>query len=83
MPVADRGGEPWLWVPGRRLKGVVSHLAEGRILMGQELAGYGLVVDADFRMNAPPYDPRPRAATPTTGSSPTRPSSSSNSVRSR
>lgn len=47
----DRG-EPWLWVPGRRLKGVGSELAEGCFLMGDELAGYGLVVDADVRMNS-------------------------------
>ena len=46
------GGEPWLWVPGRRLKGVSSSLSEGCILMGDELAGYGLVVDADVRMNS-------------------------------
>ncbi|MGH3798435.1 MAG: hypothetical protein ACRDSP_26630 [Pseudonocardiaceae bacterium] len=46
------GGEPWLWVPGRRLKGVGSTLSEGCILMGDELAGYGLVVDADVRMNS-------------------------------
>lgn len=45
------GGEPWLWVPGRRLKGVGSTLSEGCILMGAELSGYGLVVDADVRMN--------------------------------
>jgi hypothetical protein len=44
-------GEPWLWVPGRRLKGVGSTLSEGCILMGDELAGYGLVVDADVRLN--------------------------------
>lgn len=48
------GGEPWLWVPGRRLKGVGSDLDEGRVLMGAELAGYGLVVDADVRMNGVP-----------------------------
>ena len=46
-------GEPWLWVPGRRLKGAGSTLSEGCILMGAELSGYGLVVDADVRMNAP------------------------------
>ncbi len=45
-------GEAWLWVPGRRLKGVGSDLAEGCILMGDELAGYGLVVDADIRMSS-------------------------------
>lgn len=45
-------GEPWLWVPGGRLKGVGSTMAEGCILMGDELAGYGLVVDADVRMNS-------------------------------
>jgi hypothetical protein len=46
------GGEPWLWVPGRRLKGAGSTLSGGCILMGDELAGYGLVVDADVRMNS-------------------------------
>lgn len=46
-------GEPWLWVPGRRLKGVGSTLWEGCILMNPELSGYGLVVDADVRMNGP------------------------------
>ena len=45
-------GEPWLWVPGRRLKGVGSTLWEGCILMDAELSGYGLVVDADVRMNS-------------------------------
>lgn len=45
-------GEPWLWVPGRRLKGAGSDLSEGCILMGDELAGYGLVVDADVRMSS-------------------------------
>jgi len=45
-------GKPWLWVPGRRLKGAGSTLGEGRILMGAELAGYGLVVDADVRINS-------------------------------
>lgn len=44
-------GEPWLWVPWNRLKGAGSNLAEGCILMGEELAGYGLVVDTDVRMN--------------------------------
>ncbi|MGH3811963.1 MAG: hypothetical protein ACRDUV_05840 [Pseudonocardiaceae bacterium] len=44
-------GEPWLWVPGRRLKGVGSDMSEGCILMGDELAGYGLVIDADVRMS--------------------------------
>jgi hypothetical protein len=44
-------GEPWLWVPWHRLKGVGSDMSEGCILMGEELAGYGLVVDADVRMN--------------------------------
>ncbi len=44
-------GEPWLWVPGRRLKGVGSDMSEGCILMGDELAGYGLVVDADVRIS--------------------------------
>lgn len=43
--------ERWLWVPGRRLKGAGSDLSEGCILMGDELAGYGLVVDADVRMS--------------------------------
>ena len=45
-------GERWLWVPGRRLKGVGSDMSEGRILMGDELAGYGLIVDADVRMSS-------------------------------
>ena len=45
------GGEPWLWVPRRRLKGVGSTMSEGCILMGTELSGYGLVVDADVSMN--------------------------------
>jgi hypothetical protein len=44
-------GEPWLWVPWQRLKGACSDLAEGCILMSEELAGYGLVVDADVRMS--------------------------------
>jgi hypothetical protein len=44
-------GEPWLWVPWQRLKAASSDLAEGCILMGEELAGYGLVVDADVRMS--------------------------------
>ena len=46
-------GEPWLWVPWQRLKGAGSDLAAGWgcILMGEELAGYGLVVDADVRMS--------------------------------
>lgn len=43
-------GEPWLWVPWQRLKGASSDMAEGCILMGEELAGYGLVVDTDVRM---------------------------------
>jgi len=43
-------GEPWLWVPWNRLKGVGSDMSEGCILMGEELAGFGLVVDADVRM---------------------------------
>jgi hypothetical protein len=47
----DRG-EPWLWVPGRRLKGVGSDMSEGCILMGDELAGYGLIVDTDVRMSS-------------------------------
>ena len=45
-------GEPWLWVPGRRLKGVGSTLWEGCILMGAELSGFGLVVDGNVRMNS-------------------------------
>lgn len=45
------GGEPWLWVPWRRLKAASSDLSEGCIVMGEELAGYGLVVDADVRMS--------------------------------
>lgn len=44
-------GEPWLWVPWNRLKGVGSDMSEGCILMGEELVGYGLVVDADVRMS--------------------------------
>jgi hypothetical protein len=44
-------GEPWLWVPWNRLKGAGSDMAEGCILMGEELAGYGLVVDTDVRMS--------------------------------
>lgn len=44
-------GEPWLWVPWQRLKGVGSDMSEGCILMGEELVGYGLVVDADVRMS--------------------------------
>jgi hypothetical protein len=44
-------GEPWLWVPWNRLKGVGSDMSEGCILMGEELAGFGLVVDADVRMS--------------------------------
>lgn len=47
------GGELWLWVPGRRLKGAGSTLSDGCILMGPELSGYGVVVDADVRMNGP------------------------------
>lgn len=45
-------GEPWLWMPGHRLKGVGSDMSEGCILMGDELAGYGLIVDADVRMSS-------------------------------
>ena len=45
-------GEPWLWVPERRLKGVGSDMSEGCILMGDELAGYGLIVDTDVRMSS-------------------------------
>ncbi|MGA9312119.1 MAG: hypothetical protein WBV74_17385 [Pseudonocardiaceae bacterium] len=44
-------GEPWLWVPWQRLKGASSGLSEGCILMGEALAGYGLVVDVDVRMS--------------------------------
>lgn len=33
------------------MKGAGSTMSEGRILMGDELAGYGLVVDADVRMS--------------------------------
>ena len=44
-------GEPWLWVPWHRLKGAGSDMAEGCILMGEELAGYGLVVDTDVRIS--------------------------------
>ena len=44
-------GEPWLWVPWQRLKAASSDLAEGCILMGQELVGYGLVVGADIRVS--------------------------------
>jgi hypothetical protein len=44
-------GEAWLWVPWQRLKGAGSDLAEGCILMGEELAAFGLVVDADVRMS--------------------------------
>ena len=45
-------GEPWLWVPGRRLKGVGSDMSQGCILMGDELVGYGLIVDTDVRMSS-------------------------------
>ena len=45
-------GEPWLWVPWQRLKGVSSDMSEGCILMGEELAGYGLVVDVDVRVSS-------------------------------
>jgi hypothetical protein len=44
-------GEPWLWVPWSRLKGASSDLAEGCILMGEELADYGLVVDANVELS--------------------------------
>jgi hypothetical protein len=44
-------GESWLWVPWNRLKGVGSDMSEGCILMGEELAGYGLVVDADVQLS--------------------------------
>lgn len=50
MRLIDQG-EPWLWVPGRRLKGVGSDMSEGCILIGAELASYGLVVDADVRIS--------------------------------
>lgn len=43
--------EPWLWVPWNRLKGAGSDLSEGCILMGEELAAYGLVVDADVQLS--------------------------------
>lgn len=45
-------GETWLWVPWQRLKGASSQLPEGCLLMGEELAGYGLVIDADVRMSS-------------------------------
>jgi fluoroacetyl-CoA thioesterase len=45
-------GEPWLWVPWQRLKGTGSDMSEGCILMGEELAGYGLVVDVDVRVSS-------------------------------
>jgi hypothetical protein len=44
-------GEPWLWVPWNRLKGVGSGMSEGCILMAEQLAGYGLVVDADVQLS--------------------------------
>ncbi|MGH3773099.1 MAG: hypothetical protein ACRDRW_17185 [Pseudonocardiaceae bacterium] len=44
----------WLWVPWQRLKGVGSDMSEGCILMGEESAGYGLVVDADVRVGNRP-----------------------------
>jgi hypothetical protein len=44
-------GEAWLWVPWNRLKGVGSDMSEGCILMGEELAGYGLVVDVDVQLS--------------------------------
>jgi hypothetical protein len=44
-------GESWLWVPWNRLKGAGSTMSEGCILMGEELAGFGLVVDVDVRMS--------------------------------
>ena len=44
-------GEPWLWVPWQRLKAASSDLADGCLLMGEELAGFGLVVDADIRVS--------------------------------
>jgi hypothetical protein len=52
-------GESWLWVPGLRMKGVGSDQGEGCILMGAELAGYCLVVDADVLMsNSHVYSPQ-------------------------
>jgi hypothetical protein len=45
-------GEAWLWVPWQRLKGASSQLPEGCLLMGEELAGYGLVIDADVRISS-------------------------------
>lgn len=52
-------GEPWLWVPGLRMKGVGSDQSEGCILMGAELAGYCLVVDADVLLsNGHVYSPQ-------------------------
>lgn len=44
-------GEAWLWVPWQRLKAAGSDLSEGCLLMGEELASYGLVVDVDIRMS--------------------------------
>ncbi|HEV7827734.1 MAG TPA: hypothetical protein VGP04_02575 [Pseudonocardiaceae bacterium] len=44
-------GESWLWVPWNRLKGVGSDMSEGCILMGEKLAGFGLVVGADVRIS--------------------------------
>ena len=44
-------GEPWLWVPWNRLKGAGSNMSEGCILMDEELASYGLVVDADVQLS--------------------------------
>lgn len=44
-------GEPWLWVPWNRLKGAGSDMSEGCLLMGEELAGYGLVVDTDVGLS--------------------------------
>ncbi len=43
--------EPWLWVPWNRLKGAGSDMTQGCILMGEELAGFGLIVDADVRVS--------------------------------
>ncbi len=44
-------GEPWLWVPWNRLKGVGSDMSVGCLLLGEELAGYGLVVDTDVALS--------------------------------
>ncbi|PZS40864.1 MAG: hypothetical protein DLM62_00605 [Pseudonocardiales bacterium] len=54
-------GEPWLWVPWHRLKGASSDLSEGCILMGEELVGYGLVVDVRMRNSLVPALTSPTA----------------------